>query len=273
MNGKSGTDLISEISSTEVPHGTCAYWWLGQHGFVIKLGEVILYIDPYLSDSPARNVEPLLNADCVTHADVFIGTHDHSDHIDRPVWPKLATASPKSVFLLPERVRKSVTDDMAMEPSRLVGLNDGTSETICGVKITAVPAAHELLSIDPENGLHEFLGVIIEGNGVCIYHAGDTTIYEGIQAKLRHWKLDLAFLPINGRDAKRLQSGCIGNMTYQEAVDLAGSIRPSLTVPTHFEMFSGNTEDPCLFASYMDVKYPGLSYKIPVHGVREFTGQ
>jgi len=57
-------------------------------------------------------------------------------------------------------------------------------------------------------------------------------------------------------------------MTYQEAADLAGDLRPGLVVPTHFEMFSGNTADPQAFQAYLNVKYPHLRSAIPQHGVR-----
>ena len=37
-----------------------------------------------------------------------------------------------------------------------------------------------------------------------MYHSGDTCIYEGMYSKLRNWnKIDVMFIPINGRDAKR----------------------------------------------------------------------
>jgi L-ascorbate metabolism protein UlaG (beta-lactamase superfamily) len=226
----------------------------------------VIAIDAYVSPSDGRNVPPLFQPSELTNADAIIGTHDHGDHIDRPSWPELAAASPKAVFVVPAMVKDAVMADLNLPASRVAGLDDGLSTTINEVKITAVPAAHELLVIDPETGFHECLGVVLEGNGFCLYHAGDTCIYEGIQARLRNWSIDLAFLPINGRDAKRLQSGCIGNMTFQEAVDLAGAIKPGLVVPTHFEMFDGNTENPELFMDYIRVKYPQLNAQVPIHG-------
>jgi L-ascorbate metabolism protein UlaG (beta-lactamase superfamily) len=265
--GKTGQELIDDVNATEVSHGQCAYWWLGQHGFILKLGKAVFYIDAYLSPSDARTVAPLLAPENVTNATAIIGTHDHGDHIDRPMWPAMAAASPNAIFVTPLAVRDDVAAELGLPLERIVGLNDGLSATIDGVKITAVPAAHELLSVDPDSGHHDFLGLIMEGNGICVYHAGDTCIYEGMQQILRQWKIDLAFLPINGRDAVRLKSGCIGNMTYQEAVDLAGSIQPGMTVPTHFEMFKMNSENPQLFIDYIEVKYPHLEAQIPVHGV------
>ena len=89
-----------------------------------------------------------------------------------------------------------------------------------------------------------------------------------MQARLKRWTFDLAILPINGRDAARYAANCIGNMTYQEAADLAGSLQPRLTVPGHYGMFAANTGDPAAFADYMRVKYPGLRTFVCAPGER-----
>ena len=87
-------------------------------------------------------------------------------------------------------------------------------------------------------------------------------------ARRRRWRIDLAFLPINGRDAKRLAANCIGNMTYQEAADLAGGLAPGAVIPAHYDMFAGNSADVQQFARYMQVKYPRQAVIIPGHGQR-----
>jgi L-ascorbate metabolism protein UlaG (beta-lactamase superfamily) len=263
-----GQPLIDEVNATSVSYGQCAFWWLGQHGFIIKLGTAICYLDAYLTPNPGRQVPPLLKAEEVRNANLILGTHDHGDHIDRNAWPAMAAASPDATFIIPQFVRAKGVEDLGLGNARVIGLDKGSRVEVDGIRVTAVPAAHELLDIDPVTGLHPYLGYIVEGNGFSLYHAGDTCIYEGMQSILRQWKLDLALLPINGRDAKRLKSHCIGNMTYQEAVDLAGAIRPGLTIPTHFDMFAGNSENPQLFVDYMDVKYPGLRTMVPRHGER-----
>ena len=67
---------------------------------------------------------------------------------------------------------------------------------------------------------------------------------------------------INGRDAVRYKANCIGNMTYQEAADLAGWCGTSMVIPAHYDMFQGNLENPELFIDYMTVKYPMVRSKI-----------
>ncbi len=261
-----GNELIAEMNNCRLDEGECAFWWLGQHGFALKLGEVVCYIDAFLTPMKARQVPPLLTPEQVSNASLFFGSHDHADHIDRPAWPAMAAAAPTAPFLVPELKRRQVTEEIGLDAARVLGIEAGQTVEIAGIRVTAVPAAHEFLDIDEATGLHPYLGFVIEGNGCTIYHAGDTCIYEGMQAILRRWSFDVAFLPINGRDARRLASNCIGNMTYQEAVDLAGTLRPGLSVPTHFEMFAGNSEDPQLFIDYARVKYPALATQIPQHG-------
>jgi len=261
-----GDTLIAEIDACVTGGGRCAIWWLGQHSFVLKLGNDVLYVDPYLTASSRRRVPPLLAPGSVTHARFVLGTHDHADHIDRPTWPALAKASPEARFVVPEVLRPQLAADIGLPETRFVGLDAGLSVELGGLEIHAVPAAHELLDRDLRTGMHPYLGYVIRGNGCAIYHAGDTCIYEGMLTRLRRFEIDVALLPINGRDAERLARGCIGNMTYQEAADLAGALRPGLTVPTHFDMFEGNSENPRLFADYVNVKYPWLRTRVPVHG-------
>lgn len=263
-----GTALIRDIGSCRTSPGEAAFWWLGQHSFVFKAGDAVCYLDPFLSPLAGRTVPPLLAAAEVTDATLVLGSHDHADHIDRTAWPAIAAASSKALFVVPELLRQKVAAELGLPVARVLGVDEGRSIEAGGCRVTGVPAAHEFLDTDPATGLHPYLGFVVEAHGVTVYHSGDCCLYEGMQALLRRWHFDVAFLPINGRDAKRLASGCIGNMTYQEAADLAGALRPRLTVPAHFEMFPGNSENPQLFADYMHVKYPGLAVHVPQHGVR-----
>ena len=259
--------IVKQFSLLRLGPGEGAFCRLGQHSFILKLGETVIYIDPFLSNRFDRLFSSPVAAAEVVNADVICGTHDHGDHIDRPVWPILAKASPKAKFVLPEAVRRADPPLKGTVAKRLVGLNAGESVTIGGVKITAVPAAHELLDYDSRTGLYPYLGFVFEGNGLTVYHAGDCCRYEEQVRILRQWKLDLALLPINGRDAWRLTHDCIGCMTYQEAADLAGLLEPRLTVPAHYDMFANNLADPWLFAEYMRVKYPRLATQVARPGV------
>ena len=181
---------------------------------------------PSSAPHPSRLAPPLIAAEEVTGAALVLGTHDHGDHIDRESWPAIAQASPAARFIVPKLLREKIAGEIGLADRRVPGIDQGIVIQHAAVTVTAVPAAHEFLDEDPATGLHPYLGYIIEGGGFRLYHAGDTCLYEGLQAGLRRWPLDLALLPINGRDAKRLAANCIGNMTYQEAADLAGRSGP-----------------------------------------------
>jgi L-ascorbate 6-phosphate lactonase len=268
-----GKALVDDINACRVAPGQGAFWWIGQHSFIVKLGQTVLYIDPFLSPLDGRTVPPLLKPAEVTHAAAIIGSHDHADHIDRDAWPALAAATGEAPFIVPMLLREKIIKELALPAKRVIGIDEGINLPIGQTTITAIPSSHEFLDTDPTTGQHLYLGFIIEGNGFRLYHAGDTCIYEGMQAKLRQWKIDLAFLPINGRGARQLKSGIIGNMTYQEAVDLAGSQQFGMTIPAHFEMFAMNSEDPQRFVDYMHLKYPKLGAQIPIHGQRTVVGR
>ena len=259
-----GNRLIEEINSCKLENGQLAFWWLGQLSFVVKTKRKIIYLDPFLTAHPERQVQSLLKPEEVSNADIITGSHNHLDHIDIHALPGIMSAARQSILIVPKATLPEL-EKINLPKERIHALDDSEVYEQDGVKITAIRSAHEFFDWNEISG-YPYLGFIIETDGVVIYHSGDTCIYEGMVSVLKHWDITLAFLPINGRDAKRLKAGCIGNMTYQEAVDLAGAIKPDITVPGHFEMFEYNMEDPQLFADYIEVKYPGLKYHIPQHG-------
>ena len=264
---RTGKALIADIRRARPGPGALAFWWLGQHSFVLKLAGRTIYLDPFLSELPGRTVPPVLAPSDITNADIVTGSHDHSDHIDRPVWPQIAAASGEALFVAPQLILdRGLPRDLGMKKKRFVALDDATRADLGGLRITGIAAAHERLDVDRHTGLHPYLGYVIEGAGCRVYHAGDTCRYEGLESRLKSFgRFDVVFLPINGRDARRLAGGCIGNMTYQEAVDLAGEIGARVAVATHFEMFAMNSEDPRKFVDYMKVKFPKVVPLIPRH--------
>jgi len=262
----SGNDLANDIETRIVPADACIIWWLGQHSFVIKSGTTILYLDPFLSQLDGRLVPPLLDAGRVNHATLIFGSHDHLDHIDRAIWPSLAAASPDAKFVIPELLREQLSESLNIPMDRFIGVDDATRITHGEVRVTGVAASHEFFDRDPATGRYPYLGFVIEIGGLTLYHAGDTVAYDGLLARLKRWKFDAMFVPINGRDAKRYKLGIIGNMTYQEAADLAGACQPRVVIPTHYEMFAMNLGDPYAFVEYVAAKYPDQQVHVCRHG-------
>lgn len=258
-------NLIEEIHSSKPSDGEVFFWWIGQHGFVIKTISSLICIDPFLSDHPERLISSPLRPEDFKEFNLIACTHDHIDHLDRKSLSVIFSLNREAILVVPNTTKKNKID---VEEKRIVFLDDGQHRRIKNLKITAIKALHEFFDKDPELG-YPYLSYIIEVDKVTILHMGDACIWEGLISSLNRWKFDLIFLPINGRDAVRWKANCMGNMTYQEAVDLAGCLKAKLTIPAHYGMFKFNTVDPLLFKDYLNAKYPDLECRICEVGKKE----
>ena len=272
---KTGRALMDEVLNSRPGQGEVYFWWLGQLGYLVRLGDVTLMIDGYLTDNDVRLQPPMLKPEELRGVDYILGTHDHDDHIDRPSWRVIAKTLPEARFVVPSPFVEDLARDLDVPRERLVGISEGKYDFEAeGIRIEGVAAAHETLDRDPATGEYPYTGYVITGNGVKLYHSGDCVVYDGLERKLlEKGPFDVAFLPINGRDGRRFRSGCMGNMTFQEAVSLVCNIRPALTVPGHYDMFPGNTANPIDFTDYLEAREPALEYWIGSRGTRVRAGK
>ena len=252
--------MIDEFKNIKLSAEEIALCRLGQHSFLVKTADKLIAFDPYLSDIPQRLIKPFVYAEDLADFDLIFGSHDHSDHIDRPLLSEMACGRAKFVF--PEAVVSSISE---IPHSKIIAMKGDDYFDYDGIGIHALPSAHEFLEID-ENGAYFSLGFVVKIGKFSIYHSGDCCIYEGLLTKLKTLAPDIMLLPINGRDAERYKRNCIGNMTYQEAVDLAGLSGTKIAIPAHYDMFEGNLENPQLFIDYAKVKFPHLETKISAPG-------
>lgn len=244
-------------------HGIEIYW-LGQMGLMVKTENTSFCIDYFASPRDSRQTPAPIPADELKGIDLFLGTHDHLDHIDHEAWKIWAKTNPDSKFIFPRAHLAKVLSDGVVEENA-IGLNDGETVKVKDIVIHAIAASHEFLDMDEITGLYPHLQYIIEIGNVKLHHAGDTVRYEGMLGKIKAFgDIDIQMLPINGRDAVRLKRNCIGNMTYQEAADFAGDVMPKMVIPGHWDMFAHNSADPKEFEDYINIKYDGkLNCKIP----------
>jgi len=238
----------SRLERLEVPSGMVALGALGQAGFAIKAGGMITYIDPYLSGTvgeagrPGRMVEIPIAPQEITHADLLLCTHEHMDHTDVNTVVPLAAASPGApIFVSPQG--HTLLRDAGITDERLVLPRLGEARTVGSMRVTAIPAAHYDFEVDAE-GHARWMGFVIEVDGVTLYHSGDTIVIPELIAALEPFRIDLALLPINGRDYFREQQQIVGNMNVREVAGLCKLLRPRVLIPTHNDMFAGNRVNP-----------------------------
>lgn len=261
-----GKALIEQISRQAIPASAVGVWWLGQSSLVLKTDALTIYVDPYLQVADRRLMPPAFAPDAVTNADLVLLTHDHLDHIDPNTLPGLAMASPNARFVAPRPVVERVAELVGAN-ERVVPAVADTPLTEQGIAIIPIPAKHEEFDEDPTLG-YPYLGYVLRLPGVTIYNAGDTIPYAGLVERLQPLAIDLAFIPINGRDYFRTSIGILGNCDYREAVELALAIGVDTVVPVHYGMFAGNTVPPGYFATYLAQRAP----QIAAHYLAQYRG-
>lgn len=248
--------FLTDVETARQQADTLHIWWLGQSGYLVQWNNQHLLLDPYLSDSltkkyaetpkpHVRMTELVVDPARLDFIDVVTSSHNHTDHLDGETLIPLMKVNPAIAVIVPMANRAFAADRLQCFPEQLTGVTSGLPVAVGDIKLTAVPAAHESLETD-ENGFHKFIGLIVKIGPWTIYHSGDTMLFEGMAEMLSAWKIDIAMLPINGRDPKR---GVAGNLSGPEAVDLAQQVGIGLVFPCHYDMFEFNTVSPDAFVA------------------------
>jgi len=259
-------NLIDQIDAASVPSGSVGIWFLGQASVVLRTERWTIYIDPYLSDFVERvtraHGEPivrrypsLVDPAAVRNADLVLVTHDHEDHLDLDTLPIVAGASPQARFVLPGRSARILAETGIARERILVPPAGETIAPLPGLTLSAIPAAHEELEQEPGLG-HRFFGYVLDAQGVRVYHSGDTLVYPGLPELLQRHRVAVGLVVINGRDYVRRERGIVGNMTSQEAADLADAAGFDLTIPLHYDLFERNGERPGKFVDDLYERHP-----------------
>ncbi|MGF1477251.1 MAG: MBL fold metallo-hydrolase [Geminicoccaceae bacterium] len=242
MDKVGGTALFGEKG--------CHLSWLGQAGFALSLAGKRLLIDPYLSDYLAdkyrgrrypheRLMPPPIAVAELPPVDLVLLTHRHGDHMDPWTLAELLDHQTDCRFVLPIAERKHGLA-LGLPAQRCHFFDAGETIHIDRLRIAATPGAHEACDTD-EAGHHRYLGYVLSDGAITLFHSGDTVPFPALDSALAAQVIDVALLPVNGRDEERRANGVPGNMTLTEAVDLCRRHRIKDLVVHHFSMFAFNT--------------------------------
>ncbi len=271
------TELIKSLDEfvkhKSVPRNEILLTWIGQAGFIMKFHDKILFIDPYLSNYLSKKYQGKLfphirlmgiplSPEKITNVDYVFSTHPHSDHMDPETLSVLSQKNPNCRFIIPaaakeEAIRRGIQQDQIISAFADKYIQLGTD-----FKIKPIPAAHESLEVN-ENEEHFFLGFIFFINNIRIYHSGDCVPYYGLNSRLNRCEINLALLPINGRDEYRLNNGIAGNFLTNEAIEVCRSANIENLLVHHFGMFAYNTVSEQDLDSLKTLNTPDLSIFVP----------
>jgi L-ascorbate metabolism protein UlaG (beta-lactamase superfamily) len=247
--------LLADIHAADRRDGGFRLWWLGQSGFLLQWQGIHVLLDPYLSDSltwkysqtdkpHVRMTELVIDPALLSFVDIATSSHNHTDHLDAETLGPIIERDPSLKIVIPEANRSFVTDRLKIDRTKPIGVDDGSTIELSGIRFSGVASAHETVERD-EQGQVKALGYVLQFGGWSIYHSGDTLRYEGMAEKLRPFAVDVALLPINGRAPERRVAG---NLSGPEAAQVAHDIGAKLVIPCHFDMFEFNTASPDAFA-------------------------
>ncbi|MFL5768224.1 MAG: MBL fold metallo-hydrolase [Actinomycetota bacterium] len=261
--------LMERFSRVEPGSGQVALWWLGQAGFLYRASGVTALLDPFLAPHEGRRFETMLSPEAATGIDAILCSHEHIDHFDAVSIPALAAASPGARIVVPRPIVSMVTD-LGIPQDRVIGTQPGEKVEIDGVWIHPVPARHGVeiddaytFGTELSDGLVRYLGFVLESDGVRLYHAGDTILYDGMAEGLREIGVDIAMLPINGRDSYRESSGLVGNLDERESAFLTRDIGAETLIPMHYELFEHNRGYPARVLDTIDRDDLDVSVLVP----------
>jgi L-ascorbate metabolism protein UlaG (beta-lactamase superfamily) len=242
-----------------------AITWLGHATALIELDGTTLITDPVLRDriGPLVRIAPAGGVAAPASLDGVLLSHLHADHADLPSLRELAASV--SIIAPEEAVEWLSRRGLA----HVRGLRQGAAVELGGVRVQAVPAAHDRRRW-PLGPAADPLGYLIRGSR-SVYFPGDTDLLESMR-ELRG-AVDVALLPVWGW-GPRLGPG---HLDPERAARAAELIAPGLAIPIHWGTFAprwpgGRLPDPGApareFARLVGRYAPGVEVRVLQPGER-----
>ncbi|MBZ0265279.1 MBL fold metallo-hydrolase [bacterium] len=185
--------------------------WFGHASFRFR-GSKTVYVDPWKIDKESHD------------ADIILITHEHYDHYSPDDIKKVAGDT--TIVVFPESMRDKVDFINAVFLAR------GERQTVDGVDVEVVAAFNTNKDYHPDS--KDWVGYIVNLDGIRIYHSGDTDNID----EMNSISCDVALLPVSGTYV----------MTAVEAIEAARRIGPRLAIPMHWGDIVGGREDAEEFA-------------------------
>lgn len=245
--------------------------WFGQAGFTIESRTTRIAIDLFLSETEDAR-PPVTNLENIGNLNAISVTHEHIDHFDESLLREMAHRHDNLQVIVPPPLVDR-TAALGFNRSKIIEAHVHEPIHIGELTMIPIPSCHGVSMTDAYhlgNPLGQFVGYVVMSEDLVVYHSGDTIKWSDIETELSRYGIHVALLPINGRDSLREEMGIVGNLTPEEAVDVAHRIGARVLVPMHFDGFAKNPGSPETVISYARQFHPDLSvvvmgYLNPLH--------
>ncbi|AOL16230.1 metal-dependent hydrolase [Sulfolobus sp. A20] len=161
--------------------------WLGHAATLLQIGGKNIIIDPFIKDNPSC---PFKLDYFKNNLDIIIVTHDHYDHLGDAV--QLIKENPKALLFATYDLEAYLAETYKIPWDNVIPANVGGLIKVDNVNLALTKAVHSSTHSDPT-------GAIVSADGITIYHAGDTGLFEDMKIIGEVFKPDYVLLPIGGR--------------------------------------------------------------------------
>jgi L-ascorbate metabolism protein UlaG (beta-lactamase superfamily) len=196
--------------------------WFGHSAVRAENGGHVILIDPFLSGNPNFNGSVEEASRGATHV---VLTHGHDDHVGDSV--EICKKTGATLVAVYELASYLAGQGVAKYE---VGNPGGTIDLGGGVSVSFVKAFHS--SSTSANGQTVYLGnptgVVIEGLGKTIYHAGDTEIFGDMALVNEVFEPKVGFLPVGDRFTMGAKSAALACKKF---------FKFDVVVPMHYGTF------------------------------------
>lgn len=183
--------------------------------------EKIIYIDPFKINENFND------------ADIVFITHSHYDHYSKEDINKIKKDDTK-IIAPKETIEKLLQEGYKQET--IIEVEPNKEYKVEGIKFETISAYNIDKQFHPKE--NEWVGYIIELQGIRYYIAGDTDINE----EDKKVKCDVAFVPVGGTYT----------MNYKEAANFINEIKPKIAVPIHYGSVVGTKQDAINFIGLVE---------------------
>ncbi len=188
--------------------------------------EKIIYIDPFKINKSFNDAEI-----------IFI-THSHYDHYSEEDINKIKKKD--TIIIAPKDVTEKLLQEGYKRES-IITVEPNKEYKVEGIKFETVSAYNIDKQFHPKE--NEWVGYIIELQGIRYYIAGDTDINEDN----KNVQCDVAFVPVGGTYT----------MDFKEATNLINEIKPKIAVPIHYGSVVGTKQDAINFIDLVGPEIKG----------------
>jgi L-ascorbate metabolism protein UlaG (beta-lactamase superfamily) len=220
----------------KLTRGQVAITWIGHASFLLQFTDLNVLIDPNFANwlfLLKRVKRTGFKIKDLPPIDLVLLTHAHFDHFNKPTLRRLA--HPK-IGIMPWGVGDLARD---LGFGRVVELDWWESFSQRDWKVTLTPSKHWGARILRDNQ-RGYGGFVLEHQGRCIYHAGDSAYFGGFKDIGANCRPEIALLPIGAyhpASFRRLHMG------PDEAIKAFKDLHAKWLIPMHFGSFRLSFED------------------------------